>query len=195
MLHLNQYFIREHVGFMKLTDTYDVIDPATQEQIAIAKEEVSGLIHVLRFLLDKRLLPTTVSVYAGTAEAMGERQFAIKRGFSFLRPKIQVVDGSGTEIGYFQSKLLSLGGAFRVFLPGGEEIALIKGDWKGWNFKFLAGDTQIGEVTKQWAGLGRELFTSADNYMIHLAGERDEHMSMLLLAAGLAIDIVLKEGK
>jgi hypothetical protein len=50
-------------------------------------------------------------------------------------------------------------------------------------------------VTKQWAGLGKELFTSADNYVIAL----DERLPVapeaaaLLLAAGLAIDTVYNE--
>ena len=39
MLNRKTYFIREHVGFMKLSDTYDILDPDTQEQIGIAKEK------------------------------------------------------------------------------------------------------------------------------------------------------------
>ena len=52
-----------------------------------------------------------------------------------------------------------------------------------------------GRVTKKWAGLARELFTTADTYVIALsdsaAGRRD--VAQLLLAAGLAIDTVFKE--
>ena len=89
----------------------------------------------------------------------------------------------------------SLGGAFRVFTAGGTEIAVVKGDWKGWNFRFLSGDTELGLVTKQWAGLGKELFTTADNYMISINGTPNVEINTLLLAAGLAIDTVLKERK
>jgi hypothetical protein len=50
-------------------------------------------------------------------------------------------------------------------------------------------------VTKKWAGLGKELFTSADNYVISLTdiSAGNPGASALLLAAGLAIDIVFKE--
>ena len=74
----------------------------------------------------------------------------------------------------------------------------MKGDWKGWNFKFISQDgRELGTVTKKWAGIGRELFTSADNYMIALndTGDGQAAASALLLAAGLAIDIVFKESK
>ena len=46
-------------------------------------------------------------------------------------------------------------------------------------------------------GLGQELLTSADTYVIALGDDapEDERGKVLLLAAGLAIDTVLKEGK
>ena len=54
---------------------------------------------------------------------------------------------------------------------------------------------ELGRVTKKWGGLGKELLTSADNYIIALAEDRQlpRNTAMLLLAAGLAIDIVYKE--
>jgi uncharacterized protein YxjI len=54
---------------------------------------------------------------------------------------------------------------------------------------------ELGRVTKKWAGLGKELFTNADTYVITLsdsAAGRPE-IAQLLLAAGLAIDTVFKE--
>jgi hypothetical protein len=50
--------------------------------------------------------------------------------------------------------------------------------------------------TKKWAGLGKELFTSADNYIISLSDitNAGPNASALLLAAGIAIDVrVFKE--
>jgi uncharacterized protein YxjI len=193
MLGQSSYFIREHVGFMKLTDTYDILTPETQEQIGFAREEISGSLKLLRFIVGKQLLPTTVRVYKGNTETPGELQFSIQRGFSLFRPKIQVFNGNAQPLGYFKSKMFSLGGAFRVFSNDDQEIALVKGNWKGWNFKFLSGDLILGEVTKKWSGLGKELFTSADNYMITINGEPSQSISTLLLASGLAIDMVLKE--
>ncbi len=71
---------------------------------------------------------------------------------------------------------------------------MVKGDWKGWNFSFLDGEqNEIGTVTKKWAGLGKELFTSAGNYMISINGEPEATRMTLLLAAGLAVDVVYKE--
>ena len=70
----------------------------------------------------------------------------------------------------------------------------MKGDWKGWNFKFLdsAGQEMV-VVTKKWAGLGKELFTSADDYIVEI--KEGTANNALLLAAAIAIDTGFKESE
>lgn len=195
MLNRKTYFIREHVGFMKLANTYDILDPETKIQLGIAKEKPGTLIHVLRFLLNKQMLPTKIFVYEGNdPEDDNKLLFSIHRGFTLFRSKIDICDASGNVLGWFKSKAFSLGGAFRVYDSAGNEVALVKGDWKGWNFRFLdKSENEMGTVTKKWAGIGKELFTSADNYIIALNQEPTSAKAILLLAAGLAVDTVYKE--
>lgn len=195
MLDRKMYFIRERVAFLKMSDTYDILDPETQAQLGIAQEKPGTLIHILRFLVNKQLLPTKVFVYEGAnPEDESKLLFSIERGFTFLKSKVNIVDKSGAVVGWFQSKLFSLGGAFRVFDAAGTEVALVKGDWKGWNFRFLdKAENEIGTITKKWGGIGKELFTSADNYIITLNQESAPAKAILLLAAGLAVDTVYKE--
>jgi uncharacterized protein YxjI len=197
MLNRTTWFIREHVGLLKLSDTYDILDPEAKTRIGQAREEISGWTKFFRLLINKSLMPTTVRVYESDEGDVVEEKpsrlvFAIRRGVALFRPKIHVTDASGVLLGWFQSKF-SLGGAFRVFTADGTEIALVKGDWKGWNFRFLSGEVELGVISKKWAGLGKELFTSADNYIISINGNPEPSISLLLLAAGLAVDTVLKE--
>lgn len=195
LLDKSTYLVKERVGMMKLTDTYDIFDPATGQQIGIAKEEPSALAKYLRLIVSKKLMPTTVNFYESEG---GRVLMSIRRGVAFLRPKVQVTK-EGQPIGEFQAKAFSLGGAFRVFDTSQREVAQIKGDWKGWNFQMLSANGQeLGKVTKKWAGLGKEMFTTADNYMIDLApaaAVNDPNVRALLLAAGIAIDTVFKEKK
>ncbi|EIQ00839.1 hypothetical protein OpiT1DRAFT_05395 [Opitutaceae bacterium TAV1] len=192
MLNRTTWFIREHVGLLKLSDTYDILDPGTRTRIGQAREEISGWTKFFRLLINKSLMPTTIRVYEGSDEKPSRPVFSIRRGVALFRPRIHVTDASGAALGWFQSKF-SFGGAFRVFTADGAEIALVKGDWKGWNFRFLSGEVELGVISKKWAGLGKELFTSADNYIIHISGNPEPSISLLLLAAGLAVDTVLKE--
>lgn len=195
MLNRTSYFIREHVGFMKLSDTYDILDPASHEQLGIAKEKPGALIHVLRFLINKQLLPTKVYVYEGANhENESNLLFSIQRGVSLFRSKVNICDGQGKVVGWFRSKAFLMCVAFRVFDSSGNEVAMVQGDWKGWHFRFLDNSgTEIGTVTKKWAGIGKELFTSADNYIVSLHQEPAPAKALLLLAAGLAVDTVYKE--
>ena len=195
MLNRNTFFIREHVGFMKLSDTYDILDPETQTQLGIAREKPGMLIHILRLLINKQALPTKVFVYTG-ADHDDENKllFSIQRGVSIFRARVDVCDRHGNVLGWFRSKAFSLGGAFHVFDAADNELAYVKGDWKGWNFSFLdKAKHEIGAITKKWAGIGKEFFTSADNYMISLHGSNSPANATLLLAAGLAVDIIYKE--
>lgn len=195
MLNRKTYFIREHIGLLKLSDTFDILDLETKAQLGIAKEKPGYLIHALRLLVNKQLLPTKVFVYEGPSfEDENKLLFSIQRGVSLLRSRVKICDKGGAIVGTMQSKILSIGGAFTVFDAADAEVATIKGDWKGWNFKLLdKAEKEIGTITKKWAGIGKELFTSADNYIIAMNQENKPDVARLLLAAGLAIDTVYKE--
>jgi uncharacterized protein YxjI len=188
-----KFFVKERVAALKLTDTYDIYDPETKQTVGIARDEPPTWAKLMRLLVKKVLLPTVVRVYESEA---APALISLHKAPAFLRTIVVVQHPTQGEIGRFKSKLFSLGGGFDVYDRSGEKVAEVKGDWKGWNFRMI--DRQgraLGVVTKKWAGLGRELFTSADNYMIAL----DDHVTTpddqapLLLAAGLAIDIVFKE--
>ncbi|MBL8813424.1 MAG: oxidoreductase [Planctomycetaceae bacterium] len=195
MLDRTAYYIKEHVGFLKLSDTYDILDPETQQQIGIAKEKPSTLVIILRFLINKKLLPTQVFVYEGSdPENQANLLFSIRRGVGFLRTRVDILDENGQVVGFLKTKLISLGGAFTVYDAGGAEVATVKGDWKGRNFRFLdTNQNEIGKIAQQWAGFAKEMFTSADKYIISLNETPTPGKAILLLAAGLAVDTVLKE--
>jgi uncharacterized protein YxjI len=193
LLQRTTFFVKERVAILKLTDAYDILDPQTGQTIGIAKEEPPGWAKWLRLVIQKHAMPTTVNIY----EYEGQPPvLSVHRGFTFLRSKIRVIAGHGESLGYFKSKLFSIGGGFYVFDNADQQVAEVKGNWKGWDFRFLSkSGREIGTVTKKWAGLGKELFTSADNYIIALTdlSGASSAASALLLAAGLAIDIVFKE--
>lgn len=201
LLGHRQFFIKERVAFLKLTDVYDILDPVSGEQIGTAREEPPDWAKYLRLVVNKHLLPTRVNIYEGTGEDGTAPAFSITRSVAIFRPKVTVIDARGAVLGRFVTKVLSFsltGGNFFVHDPSDNVVAEVKGDWKGWNFRFLdAGGNEIGLVAKKWAGLGKELFTSADNYIISLtdSAPRGPETAALLLAAGLAIDLVFKEGR
>ncbi len=196
MLTRSQFFVKEHVGMLKLADAYDILDPITNVKIGLAQEKQPLFVTLLRLLINKQWLPTRVEIIENPNErGEGVVVVEIKRGISLLRSKVEVLI-KGQPAGYFKSKLFSLGGGFWVYDNQDNKVAEVRGDWKGWNFKLLdSKEKELGTATKKWAGIGKELFTSADNYMISLSpgATNDQNTKGLLLAAGLAIDTIYKE--
>jgi uncharacterized protein YxjI len=194
LLHRTTFFVKERVAMLKLTDTYDILDPASGQTIGIAKEEPPGWAKWLRLVVKKHRLPTAINVY----EAEGQPPvLTVQRGFTFIRAKINVI-AEGRPLGYFKRKLLSLGGGFLVYDHSDQQVAEVKGNWKGRDFRFTnIGGREIGQVNKKWAGLAKELLTSADNYVVSLTdlSGANQDAAALLLAASLSIDLVFYEAE
>jgi len=173
----------------KTSNTYDILNPNTQEKVGVAQEKPSLLLR----MLFKKAAPTSVEM----RDAKDQLVFTIQKPLKFFgRPKIRVFDADRKELGYFVSKMFSIGGGFHVYSPDGKHIAEVKGNWKSKDFQMLTPEQkELGKVSKQWAGVAKEMFTSADNYVVGVSDDvaKDDNTKMLLLAAALTIDMVLKE--
>jgi uncharacterized protein YxjI len=119
----------------------------------------------------------------------------VRRGVSILLSRVDVLDASGMRIGGFRQKFVTIGGKFDVLGPSDEPLCTLAGKWTGWNFKFTRDGRQLAEVSKKWTGIGREFFTSADNYVLQIdeTVPRGDAVRALILASVLCIDMVLKE--
>jgi uncharacterized protein YxjI len=191
-LHRNTFFVKEQVGLFKASNNYDILDPETGEEILHCREDnLNPITKMLRFTEYKRMTPFNVQIRT----ADGEPVARVSRGISLFRSKVDVHDEQDQKIGGFKQKLLSVGGAFDVLGADDEPLCHLKGKWTGWDFKFVAGSTELAQVTKKWAGVGKELFTSADNYVLQISDQvpRDNSVRQLILGAVTCIDMVLKE--
>lgn len=125
----------------------------------------------------------------------GEKVISIKRGFTLFRSDVEIFDENERLIGIFKQKFFSFGGRFNIQDKKGRDLCTLQGKWTGWNFSFKKGSTELAHVSKKWAGIGKELFTSADNYVlqIHNNVPQNDSVRPLILAAVICIDMVFKE--
>ncbi len=192
VLNRNTFFIKEHVGFFKAANNYDVLDPETGAEILHCREERLGILtKILRFTDYKTMTPFHVDIRT----PQGEQVLSVKRGVSIFLSKVDVLDENEQRLGGFKQKFFSIGGAFKVLSANDEVLCELKGKWTSWEFKFLSGTTELGSVTKKWAGLGKELFTSADNYVLQISDQvpPNHPLRQLIMGAVMCIDMVLKE--
>ncbi len=192
VVNKNLFLVKEHVGLFKAANNFDVHDPESGETIMHCREPSLGVFSkLLRFTDYKRMTPFDIQIT--TPE--GERIVRLQRGISLFLSHVTVTDEDNTVIGHFKQKLFSIGGKFDVTDKNHQPICKLEGKWTGWDFYFKNGNTEYAHVTKKWAGLGREMFTSADNYVLEIADHvpQNDNIRKLILAAVMCIDMVLKE--
>jgi uncharacterized protein YxjI len=192
VLNRNLFLVKEHVGMFKAANNYDIYDPDTGSLIMECREEHLGaLTKLFRFTDYKRMTPFDIQIK--TPE--GKQVVRVTRGIALLLSTVNVLDEHDRPLGGFKQKFFSVGGSFTVLDVNDNPICHLKGKWTGWNFRFTANGTEFAHVTKKWAGIGKEFFTSADNYVLMISDSvpKDHVARQLILAAVMCIDMVLKE--
>ncbi|MEQ8685028.1 MAG: phospholipid scramblase-related protein [Imperialibacter sp.] len=191
-LNRNLFFVKEHTGVFKAANNYDIHDPNSQEVILHCREENLGFFSkILRFTDYKRMTPFHIEIRT----PMGEKLLTVKRGVSIILSNVEVLDEKDQLVGKFKQKFFSIGGKFDVLDANELFMCTLQGRWTSWDFKFVKDNVEFAHVSKQWAGLGREMFTSADNYMLQINDKvpADHPLRILILGAVMCIDMVLKE--
>jgi len=192
ILNRNLFFVKEHVGMFKASNNYDIYDPDNQEMVMSCREEkLNFFTKLLRFTDYKRMTPFNVEIKTSS----GEKVLTVKRGISIFLSTVDVYDENDKMVGKFKQKFFSIGGKFNVLDPEENILCKLQGKWTSWDFKFVKDNSEYGHVSKKWAGLGKEMFTSADNYMLEIndAVPKDDPLRILILSAVICIDMVLKE--
>ncbi len=192
VINNNLFLVKEHVGLFKAANNFDIYDPSTGDIIMECREPSLGFFtKLLRFSDYKRMTPFDIQITTPD----GQRIVRIQRGISIFLSKVIVSDQDNNVIGGFIQKLFSIGGKFDVVNRNDQVICKLEGKWTGWNFSFTDGEREFAHVSKKWAGIGKELFTSADNYVLEISSDVPENddLRKLILAAVMCIDMVLKE--
>lgn len=193
---LGEYLIDEKVSAFKFENAYTIYDGAGNLAGAIQQVHISGGAKAARVLL------------GGSAKAMQSFQFdildhtgkklaSIKRGgmgggIAALR-SIQILNASESPVGRIQV-VPGWTPKLQILDASENQIGLITGDWKGWNFTIQNADAkQIGAIDKKWNGFGKEFFTSADKYHVTVDTGIRPDQKMLITAAAVTVDMVMHE--
>jgi uncharacterized protein YxjI len=191
ILKHNLFFVKEHVGYFKASTNYDIYDETNQLILECREPNLGWFTKLLRFTEYKRMTPFEVTVNTPA----GQNILTVRRGWTIFRSVVEVFDENDVIQGRFRQRMLSLGGKFDIHDENDAVQCSVKGSWSSWDFSFEKDGLQLAQVTKKWAGIGRELFTTADNYVVSIdptLSDKNE-TRLLILAAALCIDKVLKE--
>ena len=186
------YLVKEHVGMFKAANNYDIYDPQSNMVVLECREPNLNLFtKIMRFTKYKYFTPFDFTL----SSAKGELLLQVKKGWTLFGAKVDVFDGTGNSIGHLTRKIFTLKPRMDVFDQSGEAVGDLIGSFMGWNFSFSTKGFETATVSKKWAGLGKEMFTSADNYVLSIGKKvaEDDPMRGLIFASVLCIDMLFKE--
>ena len=193
ILEKNLYLFKEHIGLFKAHNNYDIYDPKSKEIILHCREKNLNIFYkIIRTIKSSLKMFTPFEI--GITHLNGQKVLKVKKNLSLIA-KVEIFDENNNMVGYFKPKVWTFSNTFEIYNEKDKLLCKCTGKILGWNFKFLKGEKEVGLVTKKWAGIGKEMFTSADNYILEIKNkvEKDSPLRLLILAAVICIDMVVNE--
>ena len=191
MVDLTQYpelIVRQEVEHLEAFTGFETenrysINTPEGEQVMYAYEE-SGFLG--RLLLRKHR-PMTLHVL----DDAGQPMLAASRSFFWFLSHLHVHDADGRPVGSLRRRFALLNRRFILEDPEGSPLAEIRGPLLRPNtFMIERQGAEIARVTKQWSGIGREMFTDADTFRVEMDSQAmDPEFAMLVLVSAFAIDL------
>ena len=154
-----------------------------------AAEEDGSML--LRMFL-KALRPFSMAILTQS----GQRVLSVVRPFRFYFHHADVYDAGGRLLGSIQRRFSLVRRIYSVSDASGREAFELFGPiLHPWTFQIRQGGVECGKITKKWSGLGKEMFTDADNFAVTFPAEWHVEVKALFLGAVFLIDFVHFENK
>ena len=192
LLERSVLVIEQKPKFVELTNEYRVLDETGNEIGVIRQEGQSKGRKLLRLVSSiDQFLTHRLSMYDST----GAKVLDIVRPAKVLKSRLQILDGMGNERGWIVQENVMGKKHFSLQGSGGERLGSIDAEnWRSWDFAIQDSDgREVGRITKRWAGILREGFTTADRYLLHIAAEVPADLRLLMVASAAGIDTALKQ--
>jgi uncharacterized protein YxjI len=183
--------VNQKAKLIELTNEYAISDQngnkigsVTQVGQGKGRKVLRALTRVDQFL----------SLKLEVAEADGTVVLRLERGAKLIRSKISVSDGKGNAIGNINQENV-IGKIHFGLESGGRTLGSINAEnWRAWNFNIKDHHgREVARITKKWAGVMKEAFTTADNYFVEIPEPIEDPLRSLVLAAALCVDTALKQ--
>lgn len=171
----------------ELTNKYEVYSNGADPVLRV-EEQGRGF---LGFLL-RMLLSAARPFHAYVLDARsGNVLMQLHRRFRFIFHRLEVAAGNGDAIGVVERRWSWLRRIYNIYDAQGNAVLEVFGPfWKPWTFELRVREQSIGVITKRWSGLGKEIFTDADNFGIEMHNVQDPAHRALAFAALVLIDVV-----
>jgi uncharacterized protein YxjI len=191
LLEHDRLVVNQKAKLIELTNEYKIRDEQGNEIGIIRQEGQSKLRKLFRLVsnLDS-MLPVRLSVY----DAAGKKVVGLKRPTTILKSKIEITGPDDQVVGRLDQQNVVGKVRFAMVDAGGSPLGELKAEnWRAWDFAVTdPGGQPVARITKKWAGLGKEMFTTADNYVVEIQPGVKGPLRQVVLATAAGIDTALK---
>ncbi len=183
--------VSQKAKLIELTNEYDINDANGMLLGRVVEVGQSGLKKAVRFLGNyDQFFTHKLEV----RDPSGVVLLTMTRPAKIAKSRMQIAQADGTPIGeivqenFFGKKRFG-------FSVGGQIIGGIRAEnWRSWDFAIEdANGAEIGRINKKWAGIGRELFTTADHYQVLIHHELPYPLRLMVFASAVTVDTALKQ--
>ncbi len=183
--------VNQKAKLMELKQEYSVFDQQGTKIASVAQTNQSTARKAIRLLTSlDQFLPTRLEI----TDASNRVVLTLDRPGKVFKSTIIVSSGDGAEVGRIVQQ--NMMGKIRFGLVVGErEVGAIKAEnWRAWNFRIEdETGTEVARITKTWEGMAKQMFTTADNYVVQIHKPLADPLRSLVVAAALSVDTALKQ--
>lgn len=115
--------------------------------------------------------------------------------FRFFFQRLELVSG-GRPVGIVERRWSILTKRFDVQDANGQTLMEVSSPvWRPWTFPFIKQGQEVACIKKKWSGIGFELFTDRDDFLIEMKQGLSAEERSLITAAALFVDLMYFERK
>jgi uncharacterized protein YxjI len=192
LLTRNTLVINQKAKLIELSDQYRILDEDGNEIGHINEEGQSVLKKAARLVSNlDQFFTHRLAVY----DRENTKVVELVRPRKFMKSRVEVSDGLGRKVGTIAQKNVFGKKRFALEDPSGQALGAINAEnWRAWDFAIEdSTGAEVGRITKKWAGLLKEGFTTADNYILAITGEVSPDLRLIMLASAAGVDLALKQ--
>jgi uncharacterized protein YxjI len=185
LLSHSKFAVKSKSKLLSSKKSFEIVNPES-EQLLGTGTDVTGFLGSL-------LGSTKIEV---RDSSNNELLFTVERTGVILKKDV-VMSPQGQIIGRYKSKAFSLSGGFHFYDKDGKHLGEIQGKMLKAEYKFVTPDraTEMGTVSKSWAGMAKSLLTGGETYGVQISPQfaEDQTAKILILGATIAVESIFKK--
>jgi len=185
LLSHSKFAVKSKSKLLSSKKSFEIADPESSQLLGTGTD-VTGF-------LGSMLGATKIEV---RDSSNNELLFTVQRTGLLLK-KDAVIGPDGQLIGRYKSKAFSLSGGFHIYDKDGKHLGEIQGKMLKAEYKVVTPDrtTEMGTVSKSWAGMAKSLLTGGEAYGVQISPQfaEDQTAKILILGATIAVESIFKK--